>query len=176
MIAKPELPKDKQTTLGLYVTAKEAYDTWKTDPEKVKIIDVRTAEEFLFIRHPHMAWNIPLLFQIYEWDREKQSFPMKLNPDFLGNVKQVADFTDILLVTCRSGGRSAMAVNLLAEAGFKNVYNITDGIEGDTVMSPESVFVSQRLLNGWKNSGLPWTYNIASERMLIPGMNQVIQS
>ena len=27
-IAKPELPEGKQTTLGLYVTAKEAYAKW----------------------------------------------------------------------------------------------------------------------------------------------------
>ena len=27
--SKPELPKEKQTTLGLYVTAKEAYEKWK---------------------------------------------------------------------------------------------------------------------------------------------------
>ena len=40
--AKPELPKEKQTTLGLCLTAKEAYDKWKADPEKVKIFDVRT--------------------------------------------------------------------------------------------------------------------------------------
>ncbi len=69
-----------------------------------------------------------------------------------------------------------MAVNLLAEAGFKNVYNITDGIEGDMVTTPDSVFQGQRLFNGWKNSGLPWTYNIAPGKMLIPGMSQVIQS
>lgn len=29
--AAPEIPKDKQTTLGLYVTAKEAYDMWQKD-------------------------------------------------------------------------------------------------------------------------------------------------
>jgi hypothetical protein len=32
---KPELPKEKQTTLGLYVTAKGAYEKWKADPESV---------------------------------------------------------------------------------------------------------------------------------------------
>jgi rhodanese-related sulfurtransferase len=175
-IVKPELPKGKQTSLGLYVTAKEAYDTWKTDPEKAKIIDVRTAEEYLFIGHPDMAWNIPVLFQIYEWDLEKQRFPMKLNPDFVARVKQIAASDDILLVTCRSGGRSAMAVNMLAEAGFKNVYNITDGVEGDLVTAPDSVFQGQRLFNGWKNSGLPWTYNIAPGQMLIPGTSRLIQS
>ncbi len=27
------LPKEKQTVLGLYVTAKEAYEKWQADPE-----------------------------------------------------------------------------------------------------------------------------------------------
>ena len=31
---------------------------------------------------------------------------------------------------CRSGNRSAQAVNLLAEVGFRSVYNIMDGMEG----------------------------------------------
>ena len=66
---------------------------------------------------------------------------------------------------------SAMAVNLLAKAGFKNVYNITDGVEGDAVKDPNSIFVGQRLVNGWKNSGLPWTYHIKPERMLLPAAN-----
>jgi rhodanese-related sulfurtransferase len=168
-VNRSDLPKDKQTALGLYVTAKEAYDKWKADPEKVMILDVRTPEEYLFIGHPAMAWNIPLLFQTYEWDKEKQRFPMKPNPDFISLVRQIAGSGNILLVTCRSGGRSAMAVNKLAEAGFKNVYNITDGIEGDLVTSPESVFQGKHLMNGWKNSGLPWTYDIVPEKMLISG-------
>jgi rhodanese-related sulfurtransferase len=164
---KPELPKEKQTSLGLYVTSKEAYEMWKSAPEKIKIIDVRTAEEYLYIGHPAMAWNIPLFFQTYEWDAVKNHFPMKPNPDFISKVKQLSNPTDILLVTCRSGGRSAMAVNQLANAGFKNVYNITDGFEGDTVSDEESVFSGQRMKNGWKNSGLPFTYAINPKLMLI---------
>lgn len=165
---KSELPKEKQTTLGLYVTAKEAYEKWKTDPEKVKVLDVRTQEEYLYIGHPAMAWNIPIFFQSYDWDAEKKHFPMKPNSDFLQKIKEVFQPDDIILVTCRSGGRSAMAVNQLAEAGFKNVYNITDGFEGDMVKDSESVFVGQRMINGWKNSGLPWTYSINPKLMLIP--------
>jgi rhodanese-related sulfurtransferase len=166
---KPELPKEKQTSIGLYVTSKEAYEMWKSVPEKVKIIDVRTAEEYLYVGHPAMAWNIPLFFQTYEWDAVKNHFPMKPNPDFISKVKQIANPNDILLVTCRSGGRSAMAVNQLATAGFKNVYNITDGFEGDTVADKESVFSGQRMKNGWKNSGLPFTYTIDPKLMLISG-------
>ena len=33
---KSDLPKEKQTTLELYVTAKEAYKMWKADSSKVK--------------------------------------------------------------------------------------------------------------------------------------------
>ena len=32
---------------------------------------------------------------------------------------------------CRSGGRSAQAVDLLAEAGFKNAYSVIDGMGWD---------------------------------------------
>ena len=62
------LPQGKQTVLGLYVTAKQAYEQWKAEPDKVKIIDVRTPEEYLFVGHPAMAWKIPLAAQSYEWD------------------------------------------------------------------------------------------------------------
>ena len=37
------LPREKaQTTLGLYVSSWEAYQRWLAEPDKVKIIDVRT--------------------------------------------------------------------------------------------------------------------------------------
>jgi rhodanese-related sulfurtransferase len=162
------LPKEKQTTLGLYVTAKEAYEKWQADPEKVKIFDVRTPEEFIFVGHPTMAWKIPVAVQVYEWEAGKKEFPMKPLPDFASRVKQVAKPSDTILVMCRSGGRSAIAVNMLAKAGFKNVYNIIDGMEGDTVDDPHSVFQGQHLKNGWKNSGCPWTYNLTPDRMVLP--------
>ena len=166
--AKPELPKEKQTTLGLYLTAKEAYDKWKADPEKVKIFDVRTPEEYVFVGHPAMAWNIPAVLQTYEWDASKRKLPMKPNPDFVSQVKEVAKPADTILVMCRSGGRSAQAVNQLAEAGFRNVYNIIDGMEGDVVDDPGSSFQGKRMKNGWKNSGLPWTYDLNPDRMQLP--------
>src|SRR5690349_12987885 len=98
------------------------------------------------------------------WDSDKTQFPMLQLPDFVARVQKVAKPDDTLLVMCRSGGRSAMAVNLLAAAGFKNVYNITDGMEGDSVQDPDSVFRGQRLVNGWKNSGLPWTHDVDPAR------------
>ena len=76
---------------------------------------------------------------------------------------------DIILITCRSGGRSAIAVNMLAAAGYSNVYSITDGVEGDKVNDPESVFHGKRMKNGWKNSGLPYTYSIDPKLMRLQG-------
>jgi len=43
-----QVPKGKQRSLGLYVTAQEAYKMWKTKPERINILDVRTPEEYVF--------------------------------------------------------------------------------------------------------------------------------
>jgi len=166
--SKPEPIKEKQTTLGLYVTAKEAYEMWKADTAKLKILDVRTTEEYIFLGHASMAWNIPLAVQTHDWDPTKKHFAMKPNPDFVSRVKEQFKITDTILATCRSGGRSAMAVNALAAAGFKNVYTITDGMEGDIIKDPENVFAGQRMMNGWKNSGCPMTYEIDPSLMKLP--------
>ena len=133
------LPQGKQTALGLYVTAREAYEKWKAEPGKVKIIDVRTPEEYLFVGHPTMAWKIPVAVQIYEWDAEKQKFPMKPLADFVSRCSEVAKPDDTLMLMCRSGGRSAIAVNMLAQAGFRHAYNIVDGMEGDANADSDSV-------------------------------------
>lgn len=160
-----QVPEAKQTVLGLYVTAEKAYKQWKADPANVKIIDVRTPEEYVFVGHPAMAWNVPLKFLSYEWDAKRKKSVMKLNSDFVAQVKEIVKPADTILVTCRSGQRSGSAVDLLAEAGFKNVYTVIDGVEGDKVKDPENVFHGKRMKNGWKNSGLPWTYDLDSKLM-----------
>lgn len=160
--AYPDPPKGKQTTLGLYVTAAEAYEMWKANAKRVHVLDVRTPEEYIFVGHAEMARNIPLAFVKHEWDAEKNEPAIEPNPEFTAVVMKLFSPGDTILVTCRSGGRSAMAVNALAKAGFKNVYNITDGMEGDMVKDPESVFNGKRMKNGWKNSA-PWTYEVLPE-------------
>ena len=171
--AAASVPKAKATTLGLYLTAGQAYRKWKADPRNVRIIDVRTPEESFFVGYAPMAWRIPVARLTYVWDAEKQQYPMELLPDFVERVATVAQPDDTLLVMCRSGGRSAMAVNLLAQAGFRHVYNIVDGMEGDTVDDLTSVFHGQRVKNGWKNSGAPWTYKPSPERMVLTAQADV---
>jgi rhodanese-related sulfurtransferase len=166
--SKSNIPQGKQTVLGLYVTAKEAYEKWQAAPEKVKILDVRTPEEFLFVGHPPMAWKIPVAVQSYEWDEQKKQFPMSPLPDFAARVGEVARPDDTIMVMCRSGGRSAIAANMLAKDGFRNVYNIIDGMEGDANADSDTVAQSQPLMDGWKNSGCPWTKKLTPERMVLP--------
>jgi rhodanese-related sulfurtransferase len=76
---------------------------------------------------------------------------------------------DTLLIMCRSGHRGAPASEALIKAGFKNVYNVIDGFEGDKVSDTESSYNGLRMKNGWKNSGAPWTYNI--DINLMPSLN-----
>ena len=67
---------------------------------------------------------------------------------------------DTILVMCRSGQRSAASVNLLAEAGFKSVYNIVDGFEGEKEKDKASPNFGKRTVDGWRNSQVPWTYDL----------------
>jgi rhodanese-related sulfurtransferase len=167
-----DVPATNRTSLGLYVTPQEAYDMWRADPDLVHILDVRTFEEYVFVGHVEMARNVPLVFPRY--DPAGPSMPGRppgcsgeLNPDFVTKVKESFAPTDTILVMCATGGRGAMAVNLLAQAGFMNVYNIINGLEGDRVDDPGSVYHGKHLRNGWKNAGLPWGYDFHPDLMWV---------
>lgn len=166
-LADEAVPKNKQTALGLYITAKDAFAKWHVKPDAVKILDVRTPGEYVFVGHAPMAANIPLKFLATDCDAETKKPIMPDNSNFVEEVKKKFQTTDTIMVMCRSGGRSAMAINLLAEAGFKNVYNIIDGFEGDALKIPGSYNNGKRLINGWKNSGAPWTYELDPNLMYL---------
>ncbi|GBC61938.1 sulfurtransferase [Desulfonema ishimotonii] len=163
-----DLPKKKQTVPGLYLTAREAYEKWKADPDNIRIVDCRTPEEYMFVGHAPMALNIPKKFLKYQWDAEKKKPVMTDNTHFIGDAKKKLRPGDTIFVMCRSGARSAMTVNALAGAGFKNVYNIIDGFEGDKIKDPGSYFDGKRMRNGWKNSGAPWTCALNPELIYLP--------
>ena len=165
------LPKKKQTSLGLYLTSKEAYQTIKKEKQDVLFVDVRTRAEVNFLGMPTDAdANIPYmtLSEFYAWDNKKNSFKMELNESFLNTIKdRLADKglskDNKIIFICRSGSRSASAANLLAKAGYKNVYSVVDGYEGDKVK--QGANKGQRLVNGWKNNNLPWSYKLHASKM-----------
>ena len=151
-------PKSKQTILQKYVTATQAYDMWRNDPGSVAIIDVRSLAEYVFVGHASMAVNIPIIS--YQWDPSQGVMVSVEHKKFEQQVTDKFKKDQILLVMCRSGSRAAKAVNRLAELGFTDVYNITDGFEGDKVKDKRSVFKGKRVRNGWKNALLDWTYEL----------------
>jgi rhodanese-related sulfurtransferase len=154
-----EVPERKRTSLGQYVTAQQAYAMWEAEPERIIIIDVRTPEEYVFVGHAAMARNIPLVFMDYEWNVEEDEPVVEPNAEFVAQVEDRYGTDETLVVMCRSGGRSARAVDILAQAGFARVYNVIDGFEGDKVDDPTSAYHGKRMKNGWRNSALPWTYD-----------------
>ncbi len=167
-LAKSPLPVHKQTVLGLYVTAKEAYELWLADKDKIKILDVRTPEEYVFVGHAPMAPNIPFQLLNYKQAVRNKGPLMTPNPNFIAEVGRKFKPSDTILVICRSGNRSAAAVNAMAVAGFKTAYSIVDGFEGDRVKDPSSPVYGKRFKNGWRNSNIPWTDRLNPELMWIP--------
>ncbi|GFK96126.1 Thiosulfate sulfurtransferase GlpE [Fundidesulfovibrio magnetotacticus] len=157
----------KQTTLGKYCTAMEAYLMWRAKPKEVVILDVRSPEEYVFVGHPEMALNIPVQFFSPAFDAEKKSYGMAANPDFVAQVAKKLDKNATIIAMCRSGQRSAAAVNLLAAAGYTNVWSMVDSFEGDAVTDPENLYNGKRMKNGWKNYGLPWTYALNPAQVFV---------
>jgi len=146
---------------GADVSAGTAYELWKADPDRVTILDVRTRAEYALVGHPPMAHNIPLAFWTDRFDAARGDYRMEQNPDFLEQVKKRIDATDRVLVLCRSGQRSGFAASLLQRAGFERVHNIADGFEGRIVADSGGLITGNPSKDGWKQSGAPWTYELA---------------
>lgn len=162
-----KVPEKKVSTLGLYLSAKEAYEMKKAGGDKVLLIDVRTPEEIQYVGNlgDMMDANIPYQFNdISAFDAKKKVYANSLNSNFTVAVEELVGKKSMskdgtIILTCRSGDRSAVSANLLAKAGYTKVYSVIDGFEGD--MSKEG----RRSVNGWKNANLPWTYNMNKDTM-----------
>ncbi len=166
------VPEKKQTPQGLYLSAKDAHDMVQKDPAKVLFIDVRTQAEVEFVGMSTMVdANIPyLISNVSEWDAKKNVFAKTPNSGFQAAVeaqlaKKGLSKSDSIIVMCRSGDRSAKAAALLAKLGYSNVYSVVDGFEGDT--AKDGAHKGERVVNGWKNAGLPWSYQLDKAKMYL---------
>lgn len=168
------LPQAKQTTAGRYLDAREAYALKQKMGATAYFVDVRTRYEVMYLGMPSVAdANIPYVDHPDDapWDDKAGRFKLDVNSGFGGELmRRLAaqglgkDSTIILM--CRSGDRSARAANLLSQLGYSNVYSVVDGFEGDLAASGPKQ--GQRVVNGWKNADLPWSYKLDKERMYIP--------
>jgi len=164
------LKKGKQTKLGLYMTAKQAYDYTMKHMEKSLFLDLRTPSELNYLGAATvMDAHVPTVFMdISAWNDKKHRYKRAKNNNFVNDVmaslkQKNLTKNDTVILMCRSGKRSAKAVNVLAANGFTKVYTVVDGYEGDKAKKGENK--GKRTVNGWKNSGLPWTYSLDKDLM-----------
>lgn len=132
-----------------HLTPRQAHQMLADEPRAV-LIDVRSNMEFLFVGHPTGAIHIPWIDEP-DW---------VVNPDFARQVRELmlggiicdtdAGCAPVILI-CRSGKRSVDAGNALIEGGFRDVYNVLDGFEGDLDDDHH-----RSTLGGWRFEGLPW--------------------
>lgn len=166
------LNSHKQTKLGLYMTSKQAYDYTMNNMDKTLFVDIRTPSELNYLGAATvMDAHVPLVFMdTTGWDEKKHRYLRRNNDNFVADIdvqlkKKGLTKNDTVILMCRSGKRSAKAANLLADAGYTKVYSVVDGYEGDK--AKEGEHKGQRTVNGWKNSGLPWTYSLDKDYMYI---------
>ncbi|HTN50695.1 MAG TPA: rhodanese-like domain-containing protein [Burkholderiaceae bacterium] len=173
LYTRPEstVPPAKRTKRGLYVTAKDAHDMVALDPARVLFIDVRTRGELQFIGMPTMIdAHVPFLIESAppQWDEVKSTFRLAANPRFVADVdtrlaKKGLMRDDVVIVMCQSGLRAAGAADALTDAGYTKVYTTIDGFEGDPMA--EGPHKGERIVDGWRNAGLPWTTRLDRSKM-----------
>lgn len=161
-----DVPTSKQTAAGLYVTAADA--AGMLDDPGVVLLDIRSRSEVAFVGLPirvdvHIPYMDMPMFP--EYDPERRTYALEINPDFPRVFRTWAEARGLgpsspIIVMCRSGTRSARAADLLAEMGYARVYTMVDGFEGDR--AAEGPEVGHRVVNGWRNAGLQWSYTIES--------------
>jgi rhodanese-related sulfurtransferase/cytochrome c553 len=165
-LAQPaRLPGKKRTPQKLYLSSRDAYDLVRNNREETLFIDIRTRAEATYVGQPQLVdAHIPFAENDFDvWDERQGSFRINMNPQFIAHVREALgrkalDKDDRIILICRSGKRSAQAARVLYVSGFRNVYSVTDGFEGDKL--DKGPYKGHRLLNGWKNADLPWTYDL----------------
>jgi rhodanese-related sulfurtransferase len=131
------------------LTPRQAWEILQTDPSAV-LIDIRSNMEFLFVGHPKGAVHVPWIDEP-DWE---------VNPHFVTEVRQVMlggvvcegeDGCAPVILICRSGKRSLDAGRKLRESGFRQVFHVDEGFEGEL---DDDHHRSSR--GGWRFAGLPW--------------------
>lgn len=169
--AEPPADPGMQTPWGLYLTASEAAEMKAARGDAVLFVDVRDPVEIMFTGFADAVdVNVPLLLSNpARWNEKKSVFAMEPNPEFASGVEAALlarglDKSAPVILMCRSGGeRGAPSARALEPFGFGQVYVVVDGFEGGSSKADPGNPV--RNVEGWKNSGLPWSYKLDREKM-----------
>lgn len=131
------------------ISPKEAWELMQNDPRAL-LVDIRSSMEYLFVGHPkgavHVAW-----IDEPDW-KVNPHFTTEIRKLILGGVVHAGEISSApVMLICRSGKRSVEAGNQLIADGMTNVYNVTQGFEGDL---DEKHHRSTQ--GGWRFDDLPW--------------------
>lgn len=176
-----ERPADpaKQTPWELYLNAREAYEMKTDQGEQVLFVDVRDPIEIMFTGYTDVVdVNVPfLLANRNRWNEKKPKYAMEPNQHFESGIAEALaarglDKNSPIILMCRSGGtRGAPSAKALDGKGYKSVYVVVDGFEGGSIKAGERK--NWRQVNGWKNSGLPWSYSLNKDKLYMPIANNM---
>jgi rhodanese-related sulfurtransferase len=114
------------------------------------LIDVRSSMEYLFVGHPvgaeHLAW-----IDEPDWEVDPQfaEHVLRLIRTKRPNAPDPNNVPVVLI--CRSGNRSHEAGNVLIDYGFRQVFHIDEGFEGEL-----DVHHRRSSVGGWRFHGLAW--------------------
>jgi len=153
------------------VTPVQANEMLQKDAAHTFLIDVRTQAEYELIGHPVAAHNIPLKFWSNDLDKEKGKYILNANSNFAKELLgKFNPKTDTVMFICRSGSRSCEATDAAVKAGWPadKAFNVMGGVEGNILKDPASPQNGQRVVGGWKNENLPWTYDMKKELLYTP--------
>ncbi len=133
------------------VPVEEVWARRESDAGSV-LIDVRTRAEWAFVGLPDLE-KIGKRVLTVEWQTSPESRIDAAFPERLEKVLDAAGAgkdTELFFI-CRSGGRSRMAAEAMASAGYRQCRNVADGFEG-----PLDADRHRGRAAGWKAAGLAW--------------------
>jgi rhodanese-related sulfurtransferase len=106
------------------------------------LVDVRSRAELELVGRVPQATHIEWAF-----------YPgMVANAEFAEQLQALIDKNQTIIFMCRTGVRSHNAAMVAQQLGYRNVFNMLEGFEGEA-----NAFKQRTLINGWKHAGLPWS-------------------
>lgn len=144
------IPDDvqSQTHHGLYLTARDAYETKNWLGRAILFIDVRDTEYMPTGAAPdNVDFNLPVT-------HHRAAGKPQVAYGFVGTIKRTLaarglDHDAPVMVICENGRNAALAAELLAQAGVPNVFVVRGGMQGEIGAIANST--------GWLSAGLPVT-------------------
>ena len=151
-----KVPKNKQSTTGLYFTSVEASKHMANNAASTLFLDIRDPVEIFTVGMP-LVVDRNVTFKYIDptkWNKKKQTFGMKGNPNFAKGVSEQLKAKgltngDTIIVICGSGKRAAKAATALKKAGFGNVYSVMDGYKA------------------WQKANLKWSRKLDKAKVLV---------